>query len=101
MENLASSIRAFVTECCITRRNAMISKRDLHQVFCCYCDDCGMSPLDRSVFDRDLLAVLPHLRTRWLGPRGVQVPTWVGVGLNKLGQRLGAGPQQGASGSRK
>jgi putative DNA primase/helicase len=86
MEDLGSPVGAFVRECCAVGAEHSVSKSDLYQRWTQWCAGGGREHYgDVATFGRNLLAVVPTVKSTQPRDGGKRTPTYVGIGLSGRG----------------
>lgn len=80
MEDLASPIAAFVRDCCVVRRDAVVDRDTLWTAWKAWCLDTNSRLSTKAVFGRDLHAVVPVLKDRRPGTE-TRLYRYEGIGL--------------------
>ena len=63
LEDLASTVGAFIRSWCVQGENKHISVEELYDAYCAWCEVMNFKKSNKIVFGRDLRSVLPKLRT--------------------------------------
>jgi putative DNA primase/helicase len=81
LEDLASPVGAFVRQCCVTGSNYQVDTDDLWKAWKDWCEDQNVPEGTKSIFVRDLRAVVSTIRPTRLTEGQKRVQGYVGIAL--------------------
>lgn len=88
MTSLASPVRTFIDDLCVTRPDVRVPTKDLYTVFRAWCEDTGNYKSADSVFGRNLMSAVGGIDKKRPLVDGKQVWHYYGIGLSEEAERI-------------